>query len=185
LERVWAERRPILKAVIAAVIPNPSLVEDVLQEAFLRVIRSQKEFDDVSEAFRYLRTTALNTAIDFYRDQKRQYHRTIYSDPGTLPSPDCQSGTPLGLLLERQAESDWAVMSCKVRKAFESLPECERQALLLFYGPQRPTLLKDYCRDKGVNYSTLRGRMLRAVDRIRKHLHRHGVDGFRHKETSQ
>ena len=166
--------------MIRAVLLDESSVDDVLQEAFARVLQSRKKFSDRREAFHYLRKTVLSTTIDLYRRSVRYSSRVVDRQvpPEFSPYLLQEESDPLGLLiLEEQAEEKRHLIG-QVKAALETLPPSQQQAIELFFGRSRKKRLKEICSDSGIPYSTLRSRMMRGVDRIRLRLREEGVPGF-------
>jgi RNA polymerase sigma factor (sigma-70 family) len=186
LIQIWEEKQYAFRAMVRAVLLDQSIIDDVLQEAFTRVLQSRRKFSDRKEAFHYLRKTVLATTIDMYRRSRRQTSRitdcrslTEFSADVVRENPD-----PLGLLLMQEQAEERRLIIDQVRSALESLPPVQKQAIELFFNRSRRSRLKDICKESGIPYSTLRSRVIRGVDRIRLRLREEGVPGFHeHKEV--
>ena len=74
--------------------PNPSLVDDLLQEAFLKLFANdRKSLRSIRNAhentiFGYLRVVAGNVARDYFRSPQNRIEEIEVSDPVIPPSPD-------------------------------------------------------------------------------------------------
>jgi RNA polymerase sigma factor (sigma-70 family) len=170
--------------MVRAVLLDQSSIDDVLQEAFARVLKSRKDFSNRQEAFHYLRKTVLSTTIDLYRRSTRYNSRVVDCKNQLEVSPTLpqEMPDPLGLLiLQEQAEQQCHLVS-QVKAAIDTLPPSQQEAIKLFFGRSKRKRLKEICKDSGIPYSTLRSRVMRGVDKIRLHLREEGVDAFPERE---
>jgi RNA polymerase sigma factor (sigma-70 family) len=178
LIQVWKEKQYAFRAMVRAVLLDKSSIDDVLQEAFTRVLQSRKSFTDRREAFHYLRKTVLSTTIDLYRKSTRYSNRITYHRDQNQPdraAPLAEAG-PLELLLREEEATRQRHLINHVRAVLRTLPTPQQQAIELFFGREGKRL-KDVCREAGIPYSTLRSRMIRGVDNLRLRLKEEGVDG--------
>ncbi len=67
LERLWQKNQAILRSIVRGVLADGTFVDDVLQDAFIRIFERDKKFPNKQEAYNYLQRVVLNTAIDYYR----------------------------------------------------------------------------------------------------------------------
>lgn len=162
----------------AAVLPGSHHVDDVLQEAFARVLKSRREFGNRTDAYRYLRTSVMNTAIDFYRRLKRQHRVFTACDVQNVYLPCPGREDPLSRLIRAEETDARRALMAEVQAAVENLTPQQQEAIQAFFGKRRQTSLKDFCTENGVSYSTLRCRMLQGIDRIREQLQGRHIDGF-------
>jgi RNA polymerase sigma-70 factor, ECF subfamily len=181
--RVWETNRPILKAMAVAVLRSPTQADDVLQEAFARVLKSGREFSCPQEAFKYLRTAVLNTAIDFYRRIRRQRDAAAVRALEAPLAYTSRYEDPLGILIREEETRQRDELIDEVRLALDRLPSQQREAIRIFFDPNRGSTIKDVCLESGVPYSTLRSRMLQGIDGIRAHLRARGLHGFKKERT--
>jgi len=164
-----------------AVIADPSSVEDILQEAFLKVLKTRKRFSNQQEAFNYLRRAVLNTAIDSYRKLKRQNSRFDTRDGERKTRGYAEIGAdPLSLLLTNEEAKTHSRLVSEVERALDSLQPKQREAVEAFFRRESTLKLKEFCQEQGVPYSTLRSRMLQGIDQIRAYLQQRGVSDFGH-----
>ncbi len=167
----------MFRAVAASVVHYPEHTDDVLQEAFARLLRRDRKFRTKAEAFHYIRITVLNTAIDCYRRLRRQ-RRVQTNEIAEDVLPDDESYSPLRLLMQKQETCAQDRLLTEVRKALNGLSAQDLDAISVFFDRGSSRTMKQACLERGVAYSTLRGRMLRSIDRIRQHLRTRGVEGF-------
>lgn len=165
--------------MVRAVVSDPSSVEDVLQEAFLRVLRTRRRFANRQEAYNYLRRAVLNTSIDSYRRLQRQNSRFDTQNGERRTQRYAERGSdPLSLILIREASERHSRLVREVEKALHSLQPKQREAVEVFFRRESTLKLKEFCQEQGVPYSTLRSRMLQGIDQIREHLRKRGISGF-------
>lgn len=178
IERVWREKRELLNIVARSVAPDDGVAEDLLQEAFARALESKREMKDPEAAFRFICRILTNVAIDDHR-RRRRLQRIIGSLPRTAEArfvkPAVTSASPLCLLIGEETGLVRTSVMEEIRQAMLSLPDKQREALDVMFDEARGMTLQEFCRERGVPYSTLRSRMLKAVDLIRGRLRRKGL----------
>lgn len=179
LLRAWKCKQYALRAVAHAILKDGSRVDDVIQDAFLRVLESGREFESEQEAFLYLKKTVLHRSIDAYRTIRRRSQK--HSDPKARQA--CGYGRskhdedPLSALLLKEESEDTNQLRSAVKAAMSNLTSKQREAIEVFFF-RRGKKLQDLCKETGVPYSTLRSRMLNGIDRIRDYLSQEGIKGF-------
>lgn len=74
--------------VALSILRDPSAAEDAVQDAFLRLMKSNKVFDDAGsdDCKRYIITVIRNAAINIYRVRQRDSRLVSLSDPDL---PEC------------------------------------------------------------------------------------------------
>ena len=77
LERLWRKNQAIFRSLIRNILMDPSGVEDVLQEAFVKLLECNKHFSTQNEAYNYIRKVVLNTSIDHFRSLRRQKNHIL------------------------------------------------------------------------------------------------------------
>ena len=117
-------------------------VEDVVQEAYLKLYQVRRRLDDTRSVPVYLRTIAINCA-------RRKLRR---SHPVRAPVEDDVSGTEL--------------VKGVVREALQQLSPADRLVMGLFYSEQ--TSIQDICRMTGEKEGTVKSRLSRARERLRE-----------------
>lgn len=95
---------------------------DVVQEVFIKLFRSIKNFKGKSNFYTYLYRMAMNTAIDHSRKIKRVPLFSIDEGGGFEPSDDAQQ-RPDHIVAQKQLEE-------RVKWAMEKLPADQRAALV-------------------------------------------------------
>ncbi|MFQ5739639.1 MAG: RNA polymerase sigma factor [Acidobacteriota bacterium] len=175
LERVWQQNRRILKSIVSSVLADRSAVEDVLQDAFTRILRSNRSFDSERDAYNFARRIVLNTTIDYYRWARRRHRYLQFAGDPETPSKCClQADDPLDILIREEQRSLRHSLLREVQLVLGSLPPEQKQAIDLIFD-RKGRQLKQLCEEMDLPYSTLRSRMLAGIDRIRKRLKSKGL----------
>ncbi len=172
LEELWRKNQAILRSLIRNILIDPSSVDDVLQEAFVKLLESNKHFSNSNEAYNYMRKVVLNTSIDYYRCLRR---RNAYSlNSGNPSSLSSDAPNPLNLLIEREKGEVRNSLLKEVRKTLGELPPEQREAIDIAFN-RNHRKIKDICTEKGIPYSTIRSRVTAGVDHIRRQLTVKGI----------
>lgn len=96
---------------------------DIVQEVFVKLFRSIKNFKGRSHFYTYLYRMVMNTAIDHSRKIGKQFISSLNEEGSFEPSEEIEKG-PERTLLQKELEE-------KVKWAMEKLP-VEQRATLLF-----------------------------------------------------
>ncbi len=96
---------------------------DVVQEVFIKLFRSVKDFKGRSQFYTYLYRMAMNTAIDHKRKAGKQFMSSLDEEGSFEPSDEAEKG-PERILLQRELED-------RVKLAMDKLPD-EQKAALIF-----------------------------------------------------
>ena len=120
------------------------------------------------------------TAIDWNR---KTFRRNItvkeqVSDYERLEGLRSSGENPLSSLLERERKCGEADFLCEVYLAIEKLPETQQEAVKAFFSIGDSPSAKEFCAINDIPYSTLRSRMVKGIDNIRKILAEKNVPGF-------
>lgn len=176
LERIWRKNQAILRSIVHNILIDPSGVEDVLQEAFAKLLRSNTSLYTEQEAYSYIRRVVLNTTIDHYRSSKRRnaHFTNSVGSVGTNSCHSCQNqANPLTLLIEKENEKLQNSILEEVRKTLKELPPEQKEAIDITFN-RNHAKIKDICQERGIPYSTLRSRVTAGIDRIRNRLRAKG-----------
>jgi RNA polymerase sigma-70 factor (ECF subfamily) len=151
--------------------------EDLLQETWLKVVRSSGEYQPKARFTTWVFTIARNLCVDSAR--KESYRKTDSLD---APVAGGEEGDrALGELVQDEQGSapDRAAHNVRLRplleKALQSLPDEQREVFLLreYHGVG----FKEIAEVTGVNENTVKSRMRYALESLRKRLSELGVDG--------
>ncbi len=155
-------------------VNNRQRAEDVLQETWLKVVRSSSEYEPKAKFTTWVFTVARNLCVDHAR--KETYRQT-----DSLDAPVSDDGErSLGETLpdSEGASPDRAAHNVRVRplieKALASLPEEQREVFLL--REYQGLGFKEIAEVVEVNENTVKSRMRYALEGLRKRLAELGVE---------
>lgn len=134
--------RQLFKAMYTYLMSRED-VEDVVQEAYLKLYQVRRRLDDARSVPLYLRTIAINCA-------RRKLRRTH----------------PLVPPVENEDSLETDGMEESVREALEEMSPEDRLVLGLFYGEQAS--IQEICRVTGDREGTIKSRLSRARDKLRE-----------------
>ena len=95
---------------------------DVVQEVFIKLFRSVKNFKGRSHFYTYLYRMVMNTAIDHKRKAGKQFMSSLDEEGSFEPSDEAEKG-PERILLQKELEE-------RVKLAMDKLPAEQRAALI-------------------------------------------------------
>ena len=96
---------------------------DIVQEVFIKLFRSIKNFKGRSHFYTYLYRMVMNTAIDHARKTGKQLISSLDEEGSFEPSDEVEKG-PERILLQKELEE-------RVKRAMDKLP-AEQKAALIF-----------------------------------------------------
>jgi len=95
---------------------------DVVQDVFIKLFRSIKNFKGRSHFYTYLYRMVMNTAIDHKRKAGKQFMSSLDEEGSFEPSEEAEKG-PERVLLQKELEE-------RVKLAMDKLPDEQRAALI-------------------------------------------------------
>ena len=95
---------------------------DIVQEVFIKLFRSIKNFKGRSHFYTYLYRMVMNTAIDHARKTGKHFISSLDEEGSFEPSDEVEKG-PERILLQKELEE-------RVKRAMEKLPAEQRTALI-------------------------------------------------------
>jgi len=148
--------------------------EDVLQETWLKVVRSAKEYEPRARFTTWVYTIARNLCVDSARKESYRQADSIDAPVGA------EEGRELGELLPDGGPSpDRAAHNVRLRplleRALQGLPAEQREVFIL--REYSGVAFKDIAEVTGVPENTVKSRMRYALEGLRKRLEELGVDG--------
>lgn len=151
--------------------------EDVLQETWLKVVRSAREYEPKAKFTTWLYTIARNLCVDSAR--KESYRQAASLEAPATGAEGAES-RPLGEgLPDLAASPERGAYNARVRplleRALSSLPEEQREVFILREYSGIP--FKDIAEVTGVSENTVKSRMRYALEGLRRRLAELGVDG--------
>lgn len=162
-------RKPVYNFILRYV-GEPAQAEDLLQEVFLRIIKSVEAYERQAKFTTWMYTIARNLCVDASRRLK---HRRTSS----LDSPmDRDEGKDGATLLDVVSDGSLAVdrrvigneLHGKLHAAIEKLPEEQREIFLMREFLDMP--FKDIANVVGCPENTVKSRMRYALEKLREDL---------------
>jgi RNA polymerase sigma-70 factor, ECF subfamily len=147
-EAIWQEHAHQLRGFIYRRIPDPSLVEDLLQEVFLKVQTKLDTLKDETRVQNWLYQITRNTIIDHFRSRK---HEEELPETLDLPEPEVPR------ILNELAEC--------VRPMLNALPQEYREPLQLSDLEGLP--LKQVADRLGISLTATKSRVQRGRKRLK------------------
>lgn len=148
-ESIWNEYVGQLRGFIYRRIPEPAIVDDLVQEVFLKVQSKVDTLKDETRLQSWLYQIARNTIIDYFRGQKPEEEL-----PETLDLPDAKPSR----VLEELAEC--------VRPMMDALPAEYRLPLLL--SDLEGLSQKEVAERLGLSLSAAKSRVQRGRERLKR-----------------
>jgi RNA polymerase sigma-70 factor (ECF subfamily) len=147
----------------------PAVAEDVVQDAFVRVVQNAAEFKHEARFTTWLYTITRNLCIDQLRKRALRKHPSL-----DQPAPGEEGDGPT--LLEQTADSKASVereatgteLKERIAKAVETLPEEQREVFLMREVANLP--FKEIAEVTGVSENTVKSRMRYALERLQQAL---------------
>nr|WP_217440707.1 MULTISPECIES: RNA polymerase sigma factor [unclassified Myxococcus] len=173
---VRRHRTPVFNFILRFV-GQRARAEDVLQETWLKVVRSAGEYQAKARFTTWVYTIARNLCVDSARKES-------YRQAASLESPvsgvDGEEGRALAdALPDSGASPERGAYNARLRplleRALASLPEEQREVFILREYSGIP--FKEIADVTGVSENTVKSRMRYALDGLRRRLAELGVDG--------
>ena len=148
---------------------SPPVAEEVVQDAFVRVVQNAAEFKHEARFSTWLYTIARNLCIDQTRKRSLRRHPSL-DEPKKAEEGD---GPTLGeQTADGQASVERAVVSLEIRErvasAIDALPEEQREVFLMREVSNLP--FKEIAEIVGASENTVKSRMRYALERLQEAL---------------
>lgn len=160
-------RKPVYNFILRFV-QSRELAEDLLQETFLRVIKSAGNYQRQAKFTTWLYTIARNLCVD---QSRRAKHRKAQSLDAPLSS-SADSGTLLDVVAGDAMPSDRLAVSSEIQqtlqRALANLSEDQREVFLMREFLDMP--FKDIAEVVGASENTVKSRMRYALEKLRLEL---------------
>lgn len=145
------------------------VAEEVVQDAFVRVVQNAAEFKHEARFSTWLYTIARNLCIDQARKRALRRHPSL-DEPRKAEERD---GPTLGeQTADGKASTERAVVSLEIRErvaaAIDALPEEQREVFLMREVSNLP--FKEIAEIVGVSENTVKSRMRYALERLQEAL---------------
>ncbi len=160
-------RKPVYNFILRFV-GDKETAEDLLQEAFMRVIRGAEAYKRQAKFTTWLYTIARNLCVDQTRRRKHRKHASL--DAPMDASDD--SGTLLDVIPSNEMASDRKSVNkqlhATMQRAIEALSEEQREVFLMREFLDMP--FKQIADVVGVPENTVKSRMRYALEKLRLEL---------------
>ncbi len=153
---VVASTQDSLYRFLRHMLRDEDAAQDVFQDTYIRVFRALSGFRGEAALTTWVLTIGRNTALNRIRRQKTREGRTDSLDDAPLPPP------------EATVEPRDEVATRSLLDAVDTLPEAQREAVLLFYGEDMT--LAEMAATTGRPENTLKSDLLRARKRLKRML---------------
>ncbi len=151
-------------------IGAPSVAEDVVQEAFVRVVQNATEFKHEARFTTWVYTITRNLCVDQLRKRALRKHPSLDDARGNEEGGE---GRTLGeqtadprASVEREATG--SELKERITRAVETLPEDQREVFLMREVSNLP--FKEIAEIVGVPENTVKSRMRYALERLQQAL---------------
>jgi RNA polymerase sigma-70 factor (ECF subfamily) len=167
-ELVTRHRRGLFNFLLRSV-QNRSRAEELLQEVFLRVVRSKDRYEKTAKLTTWLYTIARNLCVD--ESRRAKFRRTVSLDAPRRGAED-DSPAMVDTVPADQVATDEAAAAPQIRqrlaKAIDVLPEDQREVFLM---RQISGLsFKEIGEIVGAPENTVKSRMRYALEKLRQEL---------------
>jgi RNA polymerase sigma-70 factor (ECF subfamily) len=160
-------RRPVYSYILRF-IGEKETAEDLLQEAFMRVIRGAEAYKRQAKFTTWLYTIARNLCVDQTRRRKHRKHASL---DAPMDASD-EAGTLLDVLPSNEMASDRKTVNkqlyATMQKAIDTLGEEQREVFLMREFLDMP--FKEIAEVVGVPENTVKSRMRYALEKLRLEL---------------
>lgn len=170
ISEIIADERSRLRNFIRRRVPDPSDVEDILQEVFYELVEANRMLMPIDHVTGWLFRVARNRITDLFRKKKKEgtfsdaahgdldEHRDALQLEDLLPSPDAG---PEALYVRN-------VLLGELQLALSELPDDQREVFVAHELEGRS--FKDLSAESGVSVNTLLSRKRYAVLHLRRRL---------------
>jgi len=148
VESVWSEYRASIKAFLHSKVSNPDEVDDLLQDILTKTYKNLHRVKSESSIKSWLFQIASHAIIDFYRERGKS---------SSLSADDLW-------YVENDISIEQSLSHC-IKPFINALPK-EAAALLTAIDIQGQSQ-KEYAKNVGVSYSTLKSRVQKARSQLR------------------
>jgi RNA polymerase sigma-70 factor, ECF subfamily len=162
-------QRPLFNFILRSVGDRPT-AEDLLQDAFARVIQGAADFRGSSKVTTWLYTIARNLCVDHSRRQKHRKHASLDAAVG---HGDNEKTATLGDRIavstpDTERASAASTMAERIARAVERLPEDQREVFLMRHLQQLS--YADIATVVEAPENTVKSRMRYALERLQEEL---------------
>ena len=164
LGEVYASHYPLFRFLAARIVGHQDC-KDVIQTAFLKVLKCRRRLEEPDDAKRYVARAVIHAAFDSAR--KRAREPTSEASEVLEVFPFCLAGSdPLSLLLGAEEIHEQELLICRILPVADRLCRQTQVPLGLICNQQRGALTA-YSNQLGLPISTLRSRQIAVLRQLR------------------
>ncbi|CAM3467032.1 sigma-70 family RNA polymerase sigma factor [Parendozoicomonas haliclonae] len=150
----WAQNEGWLKRWFISQTGDSNQAEDLLQDLFIKALKTKERFCDLEDAGSWLKVMAKNTAIDSYRRQSREgTTMPLEQEPEITRDEE----TPWVMELDRCMQRVLLELDAQDRDAIDA---CDLQGMSQ----------KEYARQRDLSLVAAKSRIQRARQKLRKQM---------------
>ncbi|TRX58401.1 sigma-70 family RNA polymerase sigma factor [Fulvivirga sp. M361] len=153
---------------IYLIVKDNYVAEDLLQETFVKVVRTIKEgrYNEEGKFLPWLMRIAHNLAIDYFRKDKR--YPTVVLEDGSKVLNTLQFAEDSVESIQVQRD-----MHSKLRELIQELPTAQREVLMMRHYMEMS--FQEIAESTGVSINTALGRMRYALINLRKKMKQYNI----------
>ncbi|MEM9296953.1 MAG: sigma-70 family RNA polymerase sigma factor [Bacteroidota bacterium] len=160
-EQLLTRHKSRVFTTIYLIVKDNYVAEDLLQETFVKVVRTIKEgrYNEEGKFLPWLMRIAHNMAIDYFRKEKR--YPTIIMEDGSHVFNTLEFSEDS--VESKQVRQD---THAKLRELIQELPESQKEVLMMRHYMEMS--FQEIAENTGVSINTALGRMRYALINLRK-----------------
>jgi RNA polymerase sigma-70 factor, ECF subfamily len=148
---IWDNFHKELKAFIQNKTRNAADTDDILQDAFIRIIKNQDKVNQSDNLRLYIYGIVRNTIYDHFRKKQPVIDASEIQEP----------------LTDEEAQNlNATVADCCIKPFIDKLPQHYREALLITEFQNVPQ--KELAQKLGISYSGAKSRVQRGKDKLKE-----------------
>ncbi|WKN32309.1 sigma-70 family RNA polymerase sigma factor [Porifericola rhodea] len=167
-EQLVNRHRSRVFTTIYLIVKDEYVAEDILQETFIKVIKTIKSgrYNEEGKFLPWVMRIAHNLSIDYFRKNKR--YPTVVMEDGTsvFNTLDFSEDSAESLQIKKDTHA-------LLRQLIKELPEAQRQVLTMRH--YMDMSFKEIADATGVSINTALGRMRYALINLRKKMQNHNI----------
>ena len=151
---------PYVLKYLMKIVDTKDIVEDIVQETFIKMINNIERFDIKGSATfeTYLITIAKNTYIDYLRKNKKEFHDDLLENISLNDNNNYEENERYGFLLGK----------------IEELPDLQKEAIKLKY--LNGYSLEEIGARQNVDAKTVKSRLFEARKKLKKYMKGYDLD---------
>ncbi|MDF9795112.1 RNA polymerase sigma factor (sigma-70 family) [Catalinimonas alkaloidigena] len=167
-EQLVNRHRSRVFTTIYLIVKDESVAEDILQETFIKVIKTIKSgrYNEEGKFLPWVMRIAHNLSIDYFRKNKRYPTVVMEDGKSVFNTLDFSEDSAESLQIRKDTHA-------LLRQLIKELPEAQRQVLTMRH--YMDMSFKEIADATGVSINTALGRMRYALINLRKNMQKHNI----------